>query len=120
MDVQGQALLDFSPGYRKGQKTSQQADTEANAQFKARHTQLVYMAVRDFCNGGTAREITKAGQDEKNIKKIEEATGCENFKITHKMVWRRLHDLRDHEYLRNGERRKCKISKRLCKTWWIT
>lgn len=101
-DAPGQRVLDFTQGYRPGQKTSQAADTEANAKFKARHAQLVYMAVRNHCNGGTAREIAKAGN------------------TPHKIVWRRLHDLKDNEYLRNGERRKCEISGRLCKTWWIT
>jgi DNA invertase Pin-like site-specific DNA recombinase len=101
IDCQGQLTLDFSPGYRKGQKTSQIADTEANSKFKARHTQLVYMAVRNHCNGGTAREIAKAGN------------------LPHRIIWRRLHDLRDNEYLINGKPRKCKISGRLCKTWWL-
>jgi hypothetical protein len=105
-DAASQLVLDFSISYRKGQITSQAADVEANATFKARHCQLTYMAVRNYKNGGTAREIAKAGQDN-------------GIKITHDIVWRRLHDLKDNEYLRNGERRKCKISKRLCKTWWI-
>lgn len=106
-DSQGQLVLDFSPGYRKGQTTSQVADTEANAKFKARHAQLVYMAIRNYCNGGTEREITRAGQKH-------------GLKLTNKITWRRLSTLRNHEYLRNGDRRKCKISGRLCKTWWIT
>lgn len=105
-DCQGQLVLDFSTGHRKGQITSRIADTEANSNFKARHTQLVYMAVRNYCNGGTAREITRAGQ--KN-----------GLQITHEVVWRRLHDLRDNKHLRNGDNRRCKISGRKCKTWWL-
>lgn len=106
MDVQGQGVLDFTQGFRKGQKTSQAADTEANAKFKARHCQLIYMAVRNYANGSTAKEIGKAGRDN-------------GINLTDEQYHKRLHDLRDHEYLRNGERRKCKISKRLCKTWFL-
>jgi len=117
-DARGQLVLEYSQGYRKGQETSKIADEEATKKFKATHCQIVNTIIKCFANGGTAREITKKGQD--HIKEIEKATGYKDIKITHEMVWRRLHDLRDHEYLRNGERRKCKISKRLCKTWWIT
>lgn len=105
-DARGQLVLDYSPGHRKGQETSKVADEKANKKFKARHSQLVYMAVRNYCNGGTAREITKAGRKK-------------GLKITHEIVWRRLHDLRDNEYLRNGDNKKCEISGRLCKTWWL-
>ena len=107
MDVPGQAILDFSIGYRKGQKTSQAADTEANATFKAHHTQFVYMAIRNYKNGGTAKEIAKAGR-------------AHGINLTDEQYHKRLHDLKDNEYLRNGERRKCKISGRLCKSWWLT
>ena len=106
-DCSNQLVLDFTIGYRKGQKTSQAADTEANAKFKARHTQMVYMAIRNYKNGGTAKEIAKAGR-------------AHGINLTDQQYHKRLHDLRDHEYLRNGERRKCNVSKRLCKTWWIT
>ena len=105
-DCKNQLVLDFSIGYRKGQKTSQQADTEANSKFKARHAQLVYMAVRNHCNGGTAREIHAAAKRH-------------NLGIDHGIVWRRLHDLRDNGHLRNGEPRECEISKRKVLTWWI-
>lgn len=105
-DCKNQLVLDFSPGHRKGQKTSQVADTEANKKFKPKHSQLVYMAVRNHCNGGTAREITAAGQ--KN-----------GLEIDHGIVWRRLSDLRDNEYLRNGDPRECKILGRKCLTWYV-
>ena len=107
-DLQGQAVFEcFNPGFRPGQKTSEKADEDANEKFKARHCQLVYTAVRCYCNKGTAREIAKAGQDN-------------GLEITHDMVWRRLHDLKDHEYLRNGDDRKSKISGRKVKTWFVT
>lgn len=97
----------FQQGFRTGQRTSEKADTEANEKFKARHCQLIYMAVRCFCNGGTAREIAKAGQDN-------------GLEITEGMVWRRLHDLRDRKFplLRNGDNRKCKVSNRVVMTWF--
>ncbi|MEE9354768.1 MAG: hypothetical protein V3U75_04185 [Methylococcaceae bacterium] len=104
----------FQQGYRTGQKTSKIADEKVN---KAKDSQLVFMAVRCYCNGGTAREITKAGED--NIKEIEKAVGMENLEITHGMVWRRLSDLRDNKHLRNGDPRECKILGRKCLTWWV-
>lgn len=103
-DCKGQLV--FQQGYRTGQKTSEAADIEANAKFKARHTQLVYMAVRNYCNGGTEREITRAGQKH-------------GLKITNKITWRRLSTLRNNGYLRNGEPRKCKVSKRVVLSWWV-
>ena len=112
-DAPGQMC--FQQGFRTSQKTSEIADKKVN---KTKDSQLVFMAVRCYCNGGTAREITKAGQD--NIRKIEKATGMENLEITHGMVWRRLHDLKDNKFLRHGEPRKCKISKRKVLTWWVT
>lgn len=94
--------LDFSPGHRKGQLTSKVTDdTITKSGLKATQFQQVYTAVRNFCNGGTAREIAEKG------------------KVPHKVVWRRLHDLVEHEYIRAGEPRKCNVSGRFVKTWWL-
>lgn len=105
-DIQGQMC--FNQGYRTGQVTSEIADIEANKKFKARHTQLVYTAVRCFANGGTAMEISKAGQDN-------------GLKINDSIVHKRLSNLRDRQnpWLRNGDDRKCKISGREVLTWFI-
>jgi hypothetical protein len=103
-DSPGQLVIDFSKGYRRGQKTSKAADEEAN-KHKAKDSELVYKAVQR-CNGGTAREITAAAEKH-------------NLGIDHGVVWRRLHDLRDNDYLKNGEPRECKISKRKVFTWWV-
>ncbi len=99
----------FQQGFRTGQKTSEAADNEANKKFKARHCQLVYKAVRCYRNGGTVREIGRAAR--KN-----------GINLTNEQIWKRLHDLRDRKFplLRNGDNRKCKISKRTVLTWWLT
>lgn len=98
----------FQQGYRTGQKTSEKADTEANEKFKVRHIQLVYTAVRCYCNGGSAKEIAAAGR--KN-----------GINLTDQQFHKRLHDLRDckNPLLRNGDSRKCKISNREVLTWWV-
>ncbi len=98
IDYRGQMTLDFSPGYRKGQLTSKLAD---DTKLKATQCQYVYTAIRNFCNGGTSREIARFG------------------KIPYDVVWRRMHDLVENEYIREGEPRKCTISGRMVKTWWL-
>ena len=101
-DSLGQNLFDFSPGYRKGQATSKSADEGlVSTGQKATQSQLTYMAVRNHANGCTSAEIALAG------------------KIPHSVVWRRLSSLRDHGYLREGKPRKCKVSGRKAKTWWL-
>lgn len=105
-DIKGQIPIDFSQGYRKGQKTSKTADEKANKKFKAKHSQLVYTAIRCYCNGGTAKEIAKKAREK-------------GVNLTDEQVHKRLHDLKDNEYLRNGDDRKCKVSGRICKTWWV-
>ena len=106
-DCKGQMV--FQQGYRTGQKTSKIADEKANKKFKARHCQLVYTAVRCHCNGGTAKEIAKAGR-------------AHGIDLTDEQYHKRLHDLRDRKFplLRNGEDRECEISKSEVYTWWVT
>ena len=101
-DCIGQDVMDFSPASRKGQLTSQAAeDTITKSGYRAKQSQLVFTAIRCHCNGGTSREIAQAGN------------------IEHQIVWRRLNDLAEHDFIRRGEPRKCTVSGRIVLTWWI-
>jgi len=92
---------DFSADYREDQESSKEADEEiTESGLKEKHCDMVLEAVKK-CNGGSAREISKEG------------------KVAHKIVWRRLHNLANHEEIKRGKRRKCEISGRQVTTWWI-
>lgn len=106
-DCKGQMV--FQQGYRTGQATSEKADEEANENFKARHIQLVYKTIRCYKNGGTAKEIAKAGREH-------------GINLTDEQFHKRLYDLRDRKnpFLRNGDPRECEISGRVVLTWWLT
>ncbi|HDY89123.1 MAG TPA: hypothetical protein ENH82_13540 [bacterium] len=102
-DCTGQGVMDFSPAHKKNQLTSKLADDNITSSgLKATHTQFVYTALRNHCNGGTFREIAR------HIPEIEPVA-----------VMRRLNDLVEHELIRKGTPRKCKVSGRNCFTWWI-
>ncbi len=102
MDYPGQQTMDFTQGFRSGQVTSKAADDSiTKSGLKATQCQQVFTAVRNHANGGTMQEIAKAG------------------KIDPSIVWRRLSSLRDNQYLRNGDNRKCNVSHRLSKTWFV-
>ena len=102
IDYQGQMVMDFSPAHKKGQKTSQATD-ETIEKMKATHCQKVYTAIRNGCNGGTAREIAA------------------KIRMDSVEVTRRLNDLVENDYIQRSlkRERKCKISGRKSLTWWL-
>ena len=101
-ECRNQLQLDFTPGHRKNELTSKLADDSIKKSgFKARQSQLVYQAIRNFCNGYTSQEIAAKSE------------------IPNEIVHKRLSILEQNEYIRKGDIRKCRVTGRMVFTWWI-
>ncbi|MDD5328058.1 MAG: hypothetical protein PHY02_09660 [Phycisphaerae bacterium] len=83
--------------------TSSEAEkkvTESGA--RARHCSMIYNTLLEY-NGATSAELA--------LKLWPH--------LDHQQVWKRMHDLVELQQVRRGEKRKCKVRKSMCSTWWI-
>ncbi len=94
--------MDFRQLSQKNSLTSQAAEDKlTKSGIRETHCQKVYTAIRNHCNGGTSREIA-------------EHTG-----LDHEQTRKRLYDLLDNQWIREGDARECEVTGQEMKTWYV-
>jgi predicted transcriptional regulator len=102
-DSPGQIVLDFSTASRASHpSTSRIAEELMNKSGKrSRHCQIIFNALK-MNNGSTSAELAT------------------HTNLTKEQVHKRMHDLEEHDYIKRGTKRICRVKSSQCLTWWVT